>query len=866
MDQDQPAGLRFLEQFEAGLARDPPPSAAQVLREAAWDRHAANSWSGPLRPHEVWQAYGAGEFPAVRAALDPALALVGAPGGTLPGLEPGDLLVQRAGGGPFTTVSVVRAPGADSAPVWRVAAGDVRPTHGWALDDTGRVGANTVVLRPRAAPLALPDSDAAEGAGPCPEVTVAPANRPRLLTRGSVHPAVREVQRKLTAFHLAQLLRGQPGLPGAPLTEDCVYGALTQGAVLEFQRQVFPGLSAEHDGKVGEHTWAQLDAVVLLPGTRALASLTVEGLNLLDDSLTRPLTWDDVIGLDVARANVRLTVSGLPEAVLPAGMDVVVSSRPPNRDAGTATLDTGVTLRLPRVSSEPGGRARYGLSRTPSDLGTFLAVETLRKEVTTLVRQPDHLGPGTSDTAFRDALGWAPRGRATLPNSRSGTTGDPSGEVPDARKLFLAAGLEVLEVMALPLPGVRVSVPPARALIRSPADVVYYSGHGSSAHNCLLFEGISREESCWLKPAELVPHWRSPLDLDVLILAGCSVLRVDFPTFGDPGGNGLAWAQLLTTRGGPLRAILGYGGGAPADARGGDDIARAMAARMAAGSRDFARDWMEVNEAARAWNAVALDTRGYWDFTTFHNIRGPRPLPSGAGESVLPGDAEAGESADLPDAFFAGVREVAAQIGAQPLHLLQVMMAESGIRPAAHNPHGHASGLIQFMPATLVRLGWTAGHEAFRQLGAVEQLPFVLRFYQPYRAAGLTSTARLYQATFLPATLALGSDPDTVLAGRDGPYPAAYAGNRGLDRRGDGTIRVSDLTAAVERQCRGPRWEEARARLEGASPLPVPPPRPAPHRRVPLLPAPAGGPPCASVPGVRRCGTPSGGSMPFTPA
>ncbi|GMA15727.1 DUF2272 domain-containing protein [Deinococcus metallilatus] len=196
-------------------------------------------------------------------------------------------------------------------------------------------------------------------------------------------------------------------------------------------------------------------------------------------------------------------------------------------------------------------------------------------------------------------------------------------------------------------------------------------------------------------------------------------------------------------------------------------------------------------------------------------------------------DAESSATADLSDAFFAGMRAVGAALDAQPLHLLQVMMAESGIRADAHNAHGHASGLIQFMPATLLRLGWTAGHEAFRRLSAEEQLPFVERFYRPYKRYSLNSTARLYQATFLPATLAGGSDPDTVLTGRDGPYPSAYAANSGLDRRRDGTIRVSDLTAAVDRRCRGPRWEEARARLEGASPLP-----PAPIPPVPVPPGP----------------------------
>lgn len=630
---DRPAGLRFLARLEAGLRAGASPSGAGVLAEAVRGEapgEAERLWSDlageTLRPHEVWDAFRSDGFHPVRAALEPRLELVGAPGGPLAGagLMPGDLLVQRVPVGPFAAVSVVRNPGGASAPVWRAAAGEVRASHARALDDAGRVAANTVVLRPR---VAEAGPDAAEAAGPCPDVTVAPADRPRLLIRGSVHPALREAQRKLNAFHHGQLLRGQPGLPGAPLAEDCVFGPLTGGAVLDFQRRVFPGQPGEHDGKIGPHTWAQLDAVVLLPGSAPLALPTVEAIELLDDGLTRPLGWDDVIGLDVNAVNLRVTASGLPDAVMPAEIEVLVSSHPPNGDAAPATLSSPVPLRLPRLPAAPGpGRAGYGLSRTPGDLGPFLAVETRRREVATVVRQPDHLGPGTSDRAFVSALGWAPRGRGTVPGTRTGSTGTPTGEVPDARQLFLAAGVEVLEVTVLPLPGLRVTASPARALIRSPADVFYYSGHGSSAQNCLLFEPVLREASCWLKPADLLPHWRSPLDLDVLIIAGCSVLRVDFPLVGSPSGNGLAWAPLLTGQGGPLAAILGYGGSAPSDARGGDDIARAMGARLAGGSRDFARDWMEVNEARRAWNAVALDTRGYWDFTAFHNIRGPRAL------------------------------------------------------------------------------------------------------------------------------------------------------------------------------------------------------------------------------------------------
>lgn len=194
--------------------------------------------------------------------------------------------------------------------------------------------------------------------------------------------------------------------------------------------------------------------------------------------------------------------------------------------------------------------------------------------------------------------------------------------------------------------------------------------------------------------------------------------------------------------------------------------------------------------------------------------------------------AEGGtETADLSDGFFAAVHAVAAAIGTQPEYLLGVMNAESGIRASAHNPNGDASGLIQFMPATLRGLGWTQGHEAFRQLSAEEQMPFVERYYRPYVPQGLNSTARLYQVTFLPATLSRGSDPDTVLVDVNNNDNAfAYAPNRGLDRRGDGRILVGDLTAYVERAKGSARWREAAQRLQAVAPGPMPP--------VPIPPAP----------------------------
>jgi peptidoglycan hydrolase-like protein with peptidoglycan-binding domain len=208
-------------------------------------------------------------------------------------------------------------------------------------------------------------------------------------------------------------------------------------------------------------------------------------------------------------------------------------------------------------------------------------------------------------------------------------------------------------------------------------------------------------------------------------------------------------------------------------------------------------------------------------------------------------------TADLSDAFFGGMHAVATAIGTQAEFLLGVMNSESGIRANAHNPNGHASGLIQFMPATLVRLGWTLGHEAFRRLSAEEQLPFVERYYRPFVAQGLNSTARLYQATFLPATLNRGSQPGTVIVDVNANDNAfAYAPNRGLDRRGDGRILVGDLTAFVERAKSSARWREARDRLAAAVPGPLPPLPIPPQPIVPPGPVPV--PPSTSHPVLRR--------------
>jgi hypothetical protein len=93
--------------------------------------------------------------------------------------------------------------------------------------------------------------------GPCKDVP--PRIPHHLIIRDSVHPDVREAQRKLNLYHKQELAASRPGLPDAPLVEDCIFGQKTYNATLAFQKQVFPKQQREHDGKIGDNTWAELD-------------------------------------------------------------------------------------------------------------------------------------------------------------------------------------------------------------------------------------------------------------------------------------------------------------------------------------------------------------------------------------------------------------------------------------------------------------------------------------------------------------------------------------------------------------------------------------------------------------------------------
>ncbi|MGW5192752.1 FAD-dependent oxidoreductase [Kribbella sp. NPDC004138] len=636
------------------------------------------------------------------AELRRSLKVLAMPGGRLPTLRSGDLLVSRGRGSPFGQVAVIvsgdvrhrgellpagyradcRVPGLythvlDPAP------------HPWShryarrvADQQGVVPGHLLVLRPTEA-----DPPTETVKGPCPDVPVPPARRPTVLRNGSQHSAVREIQRKLNAFHAYRLAAGLTGLADAPLEEDCQYGVQTRSAVESFQRLVFPAAPKEADGEVGSRTWAQLDAIVI--GPTGAAQVTVEDLWFAGPGRPgTPLRWDEVLGVDTSAVEAVAVASGLPAAVMPTDLTVEFTTRPANREPGPGTRSTPGSWTIAAEGPDPANpaRTRYRGGRTLTSLGAFLAVEAPVAEVATVARPG-----GTSDVSFRSALGATARGIATQPRSLGLSTGDESREVPDATSLFRAGGVETIELAVKGRPNWR-TARTVRRLVRNPADVFYYTGHGLSSSGMLAIEstgaacGAPGTYSNWLGPADLVAAWPASMDLDVLILAGCSVLRIDRST-SPPSGPGIAWTRLLNSRGGPLVALLGYQGKAPCDSPVGDRIAADMAARLKSGSTDHVRDWLTVNGDHNANNAVAIDSRGYWTIETTwtggYSIRGPFSLSGSAGGGT---ESTAEWIESPPDVSLAEVK-LPARIGAQAAQAWEAL-APIAARAAAACPGG----------------------------------------------------------------------------------------------------------------------------------------------------------------------------------
>jgi hypothetical protein len=380
-------------------------------------------------------------------------------------------------------------------------------------------------------------------------------------------------------------------------------------------------------------------------------ALRIKTLTILDDTLKTPANrLNAVIGLSnpdqpaVTQLNVRIEVDGGTGLSDTIPIEVRVLEPKRHRD-----VMSSMSRPFNATAKRDGTTRFYLASVDPWDPTFRLQPEKTKLKVATVVRQG-----GTSAALFRSNLtngGWAWRGHAKQPGigqSVDDVTGDINDEQPDAKTLFLAGGVELLEVRVPASADIHVNPLARRSWVffRSPADVFFYSGHGSWKWCSLLIDagvGADGEELYpeWLTPEAILEAWQDR-PVDVLIINGCSVLGAGLSgqDKGVPPCTG-RWRKLLKKEGGPLSAILSYRGTAPLDQMGsgqagGDQIAREMAKAMLDGLKNdwgsYAHKWIEINARyPLTRTAAAMDDKGYYYINTAKepksHTHGERPLP-----------------------------------------------------------------------------------------------------------------------------------------------------------------------------------------------------------------------------------------------
>lgn len=168
-------------------------------------------------------------------------------------------------------------------------------------------------------------------------------------------------------------------------------------------------------------------------------------------------------------------------------------------------------------------------------------------------------------------------------------------------------------------------------------------------------------------------------------------------------------------------------------------------------------------------------------------------------------------------AFIAKVKQVSQAINCNYIDLLVCMANETGATfdPGLVNSIG-ATGLIQFMPTTAKGLGTTT--DSLKELSRVDQLDWVLKFYQYFKFTTKAPTPKiqdLYNCIFWPA--AVGKPDDYVIA----PSGSNVAKQNKSLQAADGSITTASVGAAAAKWL--PAIQQALANAgESSQPLAAP--------------------------------------------
>lgn len=152
-----------------------------------------------------------------------------------------------------------------------------------------------------------------------------------------------------------------------------------------------------------------------------------------------------------------------------------------------------------------------------------------------------------------------------------------------------------------------------------------------------------------------------------------------------------------------------------------------------------------------------------------------------------------------PADFQTKLKNIAQSLGVPVEHLLGIMKHESGLNPGEVNTDTGATGLIQFMPKTAIKLGTTTA--ALKNMSAVEQLDYVEKFYKPI-AGKAKDIGDLYMYTFVPA--AVGKPDDFKLGIQNSSDKLfdlnrgeLYDRNKGFDKDNKGYFTVGDVRKRI---------------------------------------------------------------------
>jgi len=336
------------------------------------------------------------------------------------------------------------------------------------------------------------------------------------------------------------------------------------------------------------------------------------------------LTWDrDIIGFDgLDFANILLTAAPAdPKSKLPPPklVFIEVNRRPPKKSKsstapGVLDLDpkARTTSSFPLFLRERPNKSTLLYKNNPDTNKLhfrFAPPKAARISVATYARKKVRKlgGEPTSHHSFVDDNNFLSRGTAYQDGP------DKGNERPPPRAFFLCGGVEVFEIKvpeklnAQNDTQIDSPTPTEKILVRSPADIFYYTGEGHSN----LFPaspGVLTNVSKNLSPEELLLSWqRDPklgaFTVKAFILAGCSVLGINTlapskteMAAKDRKGVGMRWKRLLISKEGRVENLCGYWGSAPADPRGGNIVADKMVQKIIANPKgNHSENWIQVH-------------------------------------------------------------------------------------------------------------------------------------------------------------------------------------------------------------------------------------------------------------------------------